>query len=127
MQTKVVNRYYCDHCKKSGGRKHRLARHESGCTNNPNRVCRMCKLAELEQKPIAELIAVYLDESSDFDYISSDGPMQAEKLEAAAGHCPACILAAIRQSGSVAYCSFDFKYARDEFFKSLARNNGPDA
>lgn len=38
MKTKRKLRYYCDWCKKSGGSKHHLAKHERGCTLNPRRV-----------------------------------------------------------------------------------------
>ena len=58
MKTKMRPRYYCDHCGKGNGSPSYLRRHESGCTLNPNRVCKMCIE---EQAPMADLIAV-LDE-----------------------------------------------------------------
>lgn len=87
MRTKLINRYYCDFCKKAGCAKRWIAHHESRCTNNPNRVCGMCELdGDVIQKPIAELSAA----------LESGG---IEGLRTAAEGCPACMLAAIRQSG----------------------------
>lgn len=65
-----------------------MKRHESGCTNNPGRICRMCVLlAEAggpePAPPRAALIGV----------------MDTEGFKAmceAANNCPACILSALR-------------------------------
>lgn len=48
-------RYYCDFCKKVGGSAGHMKTHELHCTGNPDRICRMCKLANLEQKPIGSI------------------------------------------------------------------------
>ena len=80
MRTALRPRYYCDHCGKGNGSPSYMRRHESGCTANPNRECRMCIE---EQAPIADLIAV-LDEHG-----------FAAMCEAA-NHCPACILSVLR-------------------------------
>ena len=37
-------RYYCDHCKKSGGHGHHIETHEKHCVKNPDRDCRMCDM-----------------------------------------------------------------------------------
>ena len=77
---KAVKRwkYYCDHCKRSGGSKHHLSRHELACTNNPERICRVCD----DAKPFAALLAA-ADEGVD-------------ALRAAAERCPACMLTGAR-------------------------------
>lgn len=105
MKTKKVNRYYCDFCKKSGCSAYYLKRHEQRCTNNPNRVCGVCELddkatGEKRQKPIGRLISALAENDS-------AGGMKA--LREAAGDCPACMLAAIRQARRVATVDFDFK------------------
>ncbi len=79
-------RYYCDFCSKAVGSRGVMEKHEKGCTNNPNRVCGMHEFGiDVEQKPLAELTAAMIT-----------GGLPA--LREAAGNCPACILATIRQT-----------------------------
>lgn len=80
-------RYYCDHCKKSGGSRHVIEKHERGCTNNPERKCGLHPYVDggYATATTAELIEV----------LESKGY---RALRAAADECPACILAAMRQS-----------------------------
>jgi hypothetical protein len=105
MRKKKVWRYYCDHCKKSGCSGGHMARHETGCTRNPNRACGMCKrVGDVEQQPTDVLV----------DALVNGG---LEKLRAVAEACPACMLAAIIQtrvrlgeaSFDGAWSEFDFK------------------
>jgi hypothetical protein len=81
-------RYYCDHCNKGNGSPSAMQRHESGCTKNPQRVCRMCVLINEQQLPLADLLLIL--DSHSFKSI----------CEAANG-CPACILAALRARDAV--------------------------
>jgi len=90
MRTKRLNRYYCDFCRKAGMSKFWIAKHEKGCTANPARVCGLCAHTEQEQKPIAELMACLSGSKEDCGMAD---------LRAMCRNCPACILAAIRQSG----------------------------
>lgn len=76
-------RYYCDHCKRSGGSGGHMAKHEKGCTNNPARVCGLCLHSSNEQASIEALKAAW---ATSF-----------KALRELAGECPACILAAMRQ------------------------------
>lgn len=91
MRVRKVNRYYCDHCKKSGGQKSAMERHEKGCIRNPDRKCGFCASHETwvgefqHEKSLPELITI----------LQNDG-MQA--LKDAAGNCPGCVFAAIVQS-----------------------------
>lgn len=88
MRSFVRTRYGCDFCKKIGGSKFHMAKHERGCTNNPNRVCAMHRLATDDSEAVlsvANLKAALAEGGFPF-------------LEAAAENCPACILAALRQS-----------------------------
>jgi hypothetical protein len=95
-------RYYCDHCKKSGGHAYHLRNHEKRCTANPDRECGICEQMGELPLPIKELIAV----------LEPRGGL--ERLRDIANNCPACILAAIRQSGCMdwenpaTYYEFDF-------------------
>lgn len=90
MKRKKVWRYYCEHCGKSGCSGGHIAKHERGCTANPERVCGMCRAAELDQQSLATLIGALaaggLDQLRDF-----------------AMSCPACMLAAIRQAPDEAF------------------------
>ncbi len=128
MRTKKVNRYYCDFCKKAGGSAGHMKRHESSCTKNPNRVCRVCGLMEVEQATMKTLLAA-LPKRSDFPPDEEDelgfttlclGFIDAintalPSLREAASECPACIMAALRQSGmrmsAVAEFNFSNKMA----------------
>ncbi len=100
-------RYYCDFCKKAGGSGGHIAKHEKGCTLNPNRICGVCGMLEVDQKPISQLLSVlpngeeYLTETDHvFSYnglpelVSDVMPKLRELTE----NCPACIMAALRQS-----------------------------
>jgi len=60
MKVKLKDVYYCDYCGKHTLTKLSMANHESHCTLNPNRICRvcnnkdekcpMCKFSELQLK-----------------------------------------------------------------------------
>ena len=93
MRRKPAYRYYCDYCKKSSGSGSAMAIHEKHCTMNPNRECRFCVAGvddcDMKQQPIGDLIAAL--------GCGDEAGMKALR-ELAAG-CPACMLAAIRQSG----------------------------
>ena len=112
MITKKVNRYYCEHCKKGGQSAGCIRRHENGCTANPGRVCGMCAHAGLTQKPLTELTPHV-----------AEGEWGIEELRKAVEGCPACMLAAIRQSeinknpedGPGMW--FDFKKAAEEWWQ----------
>ena len=110
MTKKKVWRYYCQYCKKSGCSGGIIAKHEGSCTNNPSRKCAACKLAQLEQRPMPDLVAAIRD--------------GIEKCKEVAEGCPMCILSAIRQSKLQdknvnevpVWIDWDFQKARQEFF-----------
>lgn len=85
MIRKPSYRYYCEHCGKSSGSGGHMSRHEKSCTANPDRECRMCN----STRPIGSLIEVLGD--------GDEAGVMSLRYEA--GGCPACMLAAIRQSG----------------------------
>lgn len=135
MRKKKVWRYYCEHCKKAGCSAGHMNTHERGCTANPNRACRMCKMVEAEQKPLAELLAAFDGYVAPepvrdpfgiiIDYPT--GPNQepyVKKLEAITGGCPACMLAAVRafdKSKPKLAGAFDveFKRRKDELWQRV--------
>lgn len=87
MRSFVRTRYGCDFCKKIGGSKHHMAKHEAGCTNNPNRLCSLHQYAapDDEAPTVVQLLAALADGGY-------------PKLVEASHGCPACKLAALRQS-----------------------------
>jgi hypothetical protein len=140
MRTKRVLRYYCDFCKKAGCSKFHMESHEKHCTMNPNRSCRMCENAEIDSKPLDVLMAL-LPNPKDFERTErveigffGDGNYSdllvytglekvvaevMDKLWDAAGSCPACVLAALRQKGLTAHIgddTFNYKKSVKEFW-----------
>lgn len=83
MKMAMRPRYYCDFCKKGNGSASAMKRHESSCTLNPNRVCRMCSLAESAPVSLAVLLHT----------LDTEGFSAMREL---CNGCPACTLAAIR-------------------------------
>lgn len=92
MRSRTVTVWYCGHCSKRKFTRPAMEKHELSCTMNPDRVCKMCKMAGLEQKPVKELVA--LVPVFEFDKEEQDN---GKHLREATGNCPACILAALRQ------------------------------
>ncbi len=84
-------KYYCDYCKKSSGRKDIITKHEKHCTMNPDRVCGLCSYIGIEQVPMNILINILASYE-----VSIEDRMH--NLRNITNECPACILAAIRQS-----------------------------
>ena len=115
-------RYYCDHCRKSGASGGWMTRHEAHCLRNPARVCGFCSFVcadgnraiESDQKPIEVLIAALDD--GDKEGVSA--------LREVALGCPACMLAAIVQSGlqksgeDGINVEFDFKAEKAAFWET---------
>jgi len=123
MRERKVTRLYCDHCNKGGFQRPAMAKHERGCTNNPNRVCRVCECGGIDAKPLAELIAFAKTavDANGFEGILSD--QQEAKLREMAGDCPCCLLATLRQS-SVVMHDFDFAKEMKAFWKMYNEEHG---
>lgn len=85
MKSVLRVRHYCDFCKKSTGTRKSMEKHEGSCTANPDRVCRMCVYGQLIQQPMADLVKTNIEKGW-------------KAMAALAEGCPACILAADRQT-----------------------------
>lgn len=122
MYKKKVWRYYCEFCGKGSGNPAAIQKHELYCTKNPNRICRMCKLIGVEQKPMSELLKLLPDDSEfilDAKYGIAIETIELAntaltELQEETEACPACTLATIRQKGGKfvkahLYDRFDFK------------------
>lgn len=130
MKTIMRPRHYCDHCKKSGGRKDIIASHEASCTANPNRVCGCCRIAANKQPTIEQM-----REALSRDYVPPDVPIaddydgpdiwsthgDMKHLREVTKGCPACILAAFRQLGAAA--SFDFQKEMAAWMEQYGQNH----
>lgn len=87
-----------------------MKEHEIHCTNNPNRVCRMCDVLETNHTPLEELIALLPDanipdtRTDEEIWQSGPSPLYVALAEAMpnlrrqANGCPVCIFAALRQA-----------------------------
>jgi hypothetical protein len=144
MKVKKVNRYYCEFCKKSGCSGGHIAKHEKHCTMNPNRICRMCKVFEVEPADMLDMLGV-LPNPADYDLedVSSgtgevwgshmdarelfdmDIDATMPKLREIANDCPVCILAALRQKGIPVPLveSFDYKKELTEAWSCINENH----
>ena len=132
MTRKKRWRYYCDFCGKSGGAGGHIASHEKGCTLNPNRECGLCRMRDRTQMPASELIAAFESHAADW----TAGLAVVREL---CDDCPACILAAIRQSprlarerdeykgeGEYPTVEFDFRTALAGFWDEIKTTEDAD-
>lgn len=110
MRRTKVWRYHCDYCGKGGCSGGHIRRHEAACCRNPNRVCGMCALSGVGGATVPALLAAF----------GPTGDLKA--LRDAAEGCPACMLAAIIQSGiqlTEGRVEFDFAKERDAFWAEV--------
>ena len=111
MRKKKVWRYYCDFCKKANCHGGAMKEHEAHCTNNPNRICRMCEVLETRHTPLEELVAILPDanmpDTRTNEEVWRDRPQSPFNVALAqvfpllrkkADGCPVCIFAALRQA-----------------------------
>lgn len=117
MKVKKVNRYSCDFCKKKTLTAHSMRNHEEHCTKNPNRKCGMCAYVGESQPDLKELIAIvpdYHKYPDDFlDELIAAVAKALPALREAANNCPACIMAAIRQSNIPLPIVTDFDFEKE--------------
>lgn len=120
-------RYYCDFCKKAGQSGGHMKSHESACTLNPGRVCKMCvKMDHVGQPAMADLLAVLplppnemgWDEEEAFKALVEAAMPE---LRILTNNCPACIMAALRQKKIPVpiVTSFNFKKEIEAIFQGI--------
>lgn len=100
-------RYKCDFCGKNNHSASAMSTHEKHCTMNPARICRVHKHAvggSGEQAAVSSMLEVLRAHWYDEDHGVS-------ALRHAAHDCPACMLAAIRQSGASKGCADEDGYS----------------
>jgi len=122
-------RYYCDFCKKAGGHAGHMRNHEKHCTNNPNRECGMCNVCNSlpNHNELIELLATFPGETIEpFDpdtapYKSIKDEKSLIEFRKKADGCPACMLAALRQSG-IFMENFDYAKEAKEFWAEVNAN-----
>ena len=132
MKIKLVKQYCCDFCKKKRYTVAAMNKHESHCTLNPNRKCRVCKKFGDDTPNLTgpQMVAM-LPNIKEFERLdewpSINGTklhdVLKEKMEAlrsAVDNCPACLLAAFRQAGICLYSVneiFNYSNEMKEFWK----------
>lgn len=120
MKKVKKNVYYCDHCNKRGLSASHMRGHESSCTANPNRYCKLCEREDISQaveefKKRFELEPCIIEDEQGNDMGYSfivhwiGEPVTMEEIRTAADGCPNCILAIIRQ------CKFNYHYFKEAF------------
>ncbi len=112
MKKVMRPRYYCEFCNKGSGSGGHMKTHESRCTKNPARKCNMCTVLLGQSQPdLAMLIALLPTIETQMKIRHNDygantyedwlpvPPETVKALREAAGGCPACMMAALRQRG----------------------------
>ena len=140
MRIKRVNRYYCDFCSKSGCSAGHMKSHESHCTMNPNRRCKMCRQLGNIQKDINYLTSLLplpskfppkilssgiigeIKGLEDYSVLTEEVKRSLPLLRDAANDCPVCIFSALRLRGiPMGIIDFDLKQELKETFNCLTR------
>jgi hypothetical protein len=126
MKTVKKNVYYCEFCKKKSLSASVIHKHETYCTGNPDRLCRCCDRFE-NINDLKELIALIPSDDKLFNSVDEFGWQQPnekiisevlKQLRDKSDNCPACILAAIKQSKTtVIFQDFNFKEEMIKFFR----------
>lgn len=126
MRSKIVIRYYCDHCSKGMFKKPAMIQHEATCTLNPGRGCWLCETTPAIRSYTA--IAKEAKKRPDV-VIQSDPREQAEDtwnvtdvsaikwIFKQVDQCPVCVLAVLRQGKIFAFEHFDYKEAVREWHR----------
>ena len=126
MKERKTIQYKCDFCGKKGYSKGHMRNHELHCTKNPDRECRVCKMVDGAQKPMADLLAVlpvpiqWEDEYGSKHYhVDTEAQVNAavKELRELCDGCPACIMAALRQKGIPVPLATEFDFTKE--MKSL--------
>lgn len=130
-------RYYCDFCKKAGGSGVAMLRHESSCTLNPGRECRLCVITNGGCVSTMDELMAPLPDPTEW-HAAWTQELHAElqeKTQAAmpalrelTQNCPACIMAALRckKIPVPMVDSFNFKDEMKEALNTANQNRRDD-
>lgn len=119
MKTVLRKRYYCEFCKKAGGSAYHMRIHEERCTLNPKRKCGVCVMLTEEQPTMAALrkpfagIELTKDEWGNVSFDTGAVDLALAQVREVSNNCPACIMAAIRQSGIPVPAVSDFNFTKE--------------
>lgn len=98
MRVLIKKVYYCDHCKRHGLSRAAMEKHERYCTLNPERVCRWVLMAY----PPRSHGRTHTFRKGLPRWLRLRAPLtkaDIDELRERVNECPACMLAALRQSG----------------------------
>jgi len=120
-------RYYCDFCKKAGQSGGHMQNHESACTLNPERVCKMCKkMGHVGQPAMTDLLAVLPQPPKEMGWDEEEAfkvlvEAAMSELRVLTNNCPVCIMAALRQKKIPVPMvdSFNFKKEIETTFQAI--------
>lgn len=108
MREKKVTRYSCEFCRKTAYKRATMTSHESGCTNNPNRICRLCERSGKVQPELGTLI---------------ENASNVDELRKVANGCPACMLTGVRHHNKDAedgqFAWIDYKVEHDRYWADM--------
>ncbi len=130
MIIKMVKQYGCEFCKKKGLSSGHMKKHIISCTLNPNRKCKMCELLQEVQPNLSDLIKILpnsndylnktnlpinasLSEINDYNGLTKKLNEVLPELRKLSNNCPACIMAAIRQSGNQVPLVTEFNFTEE--------------
>lgn len=126
MKKVMRPRYYCEFCNKGSGSGGHMKTHESRCTKNPARKCNMCTVLLGQTQPDLNTLMALLPTIADQKFMeySFDGghswenwrnvpPEAVAALRKAAGGCPACMMAALRQRGLPVPTAMEFNFTSE--------------
>ncbi len=125
MRTVKKNIYYCEHCKKRSLSAFHMKKHETGCTNNPDRECKLCEdnidikeILEGYKKRYTIETIIHKDDFCDFETEKAvwvGDPITIKEVIKDAGGCPNCVLSLLRQSklNTHHFECFDYDYKRE--------------
>lgn len=146
MRKVMRPRFYCDYCKVSKGTSQSMKKHEKGCTLNPHRECGMCGMAGNPTTDREAMLAIFAGFSQfgpdDYEDPNAGGTManisdilaregreldaRLTKLRELTDNCPACILAALRQSNvATSHEEFDWKKESKQWMGEHSRPYNP--
>lgn len=115
VKTKQV--FYCSHCRKHGLSRAAMEKHERYCTMNPARRCRWHLLDDMPStRMLSSGVGAHGMRRGLPRWVRIFAPITEERLRQLREHalgCPACMLAAVRQSDIDSFARDRFDYGAE--------------